>query len=314
MSGPSIASVDVSRGIIIVDTCALFDMSKEIDPRLKANGVTPATYLNMLSYLAARGYRVIIPEMVALEAAQICANGFDIGSLFKENSNAMARRLKPFMQAVAAGELPGMEIMPNTGPNEIDAFCAEANQLHAQPGSRLVKHNDARLLFGKDKKDFGDGAIVSLCKQPDLLRAKNVVVLTSDNRLTMRLRKLSNETQAVRPSVFVNEIGNSDIAPLMGFCDTARGDGLNLALYAGEYNKQGRPKGEFDKEHRVAASRFQLSLKKFAKELPVVTEIAPVETAPVETLPVEDALPYKMDRWGNRVTDYSRMGPSQRGR
>lgn len=281
------------RGIVIVDTCALFDLNAPIAPLLKKNGVTPALYLDTLRFLGMNGYRIIIPEMVALEAGSMNAQGYDVGRLFhSRDADAQAAVIKPFLKraALPPGSLEkdadGIEIMGNTGPQAVDTFChhinaidvvknrTQASRLRGQARSIGTDYEGARNAlrnaFAENKKNFGDDAILSLLKKHDDFRPQdNVMVLTNDGGLLNRLHQQSPTVLGATPAMFIHMLGASNVAPIIGFSANASPEKLGMDLYAGRRNLNGKAMGKIPNHaiSRMAASPFAHALTALGNEI-----------------------------------------------
>ena len=75
------------RGIIIVDTSALINMCSDVPAFYCTNEATqqsvPPQLARALFYLAAHGYKVIIPSVTALEAGNYTKSGESFSPLYK---------------------------------------------------------------------------------------------------------------------------------------------------------------------------------------------------------------------------------------
>ncbi len=71
------------RGTIIVDASSLFELSEQIpqrDPIANSRDIETSSYLDFLPFLARNGYRIVIPEMILIEAGKILKSGHNADS------------------------------------------------------------------------------------------------------------------------------------------------------------------------------------------------------------------------------------------
>lgn len=233
MSGPK----PKHRGTIILDASALIDLCAEVTPTLRQHGIKPVRYLETITFLARQGYRVIIPEMVSIEASSVLANGTALNSKF-DNASFLpsALILTPLLRdaALPAGdarkEHPGLEIMPHTGPAEVDAFCQQMTDACNKP-----KLQTARYLIMQARKtntsNFGDKSILSLLDDP----AKHgidepVIVIARDGFLSKSVREFSHQP-TYTPSKLAYALGSSRLASHLGFVTNVSGDALRDDFY-----------------------------------------------------------------------------------
>ena len=209
------------RGTIIVDAVGLIDLSAQIPQKFCSDEFTPKTYLETLKFLAANNYHVIIPEMVSLEASDVLADGRSIGKHFavKEQFKEMGKVVNPFLREVAVGAIPNIEIVPNTGPQEVDEHCKGIskaldnlkdmkNDFRAMAHKTKTKFDSTKtditarvaLIRGLEKTtdttNFGDKSILSLLKN-NYASEKNVFVLTRDSGLRNSIREQYSNANAI---------------------------------------------------------------------------------------------------------------------
>lgn len=117
------------RGTIIVDASALIWLALPSDrPFLpqKNDGSSDNTprYMDMLYFLAERGYDVVIPEMCAYEAGQMLSDGKCLHKLFdgKNRYHAQSQHTIPMLKSVAHGQHPHVSI--RKPPEECDSLQA----------------------------------------------------------------------------------------------------------------------------------------------------------------------------------------------
>lgn len=201
---PNIEENTALRGIIIVDASSLQNMSAEIRPEAKKNSLTPERYLESLIFLSQHGYRIIIPEIVSIEIGCITAEGKNTEtpfSLDKRNLhiiNKLAGAIQPFLRNTALGNYPNIEMLTNTGPAEVDAYCnaislamnkdmGSGNGGHKR-GPEIIRKGRKEMIarvHAQNKDDFGDKAILSIIDQGLAGTSGDtpVTVLTEDREL-----------------------------------------------------------------------------------------------------------------------------------
>jgi len=108
------ASPSVIRGSVIVDACTLSLLSCDIPSKHRLAGGSGRhallhNYLEILPFLSRHGYEILIPAMVAFEAARTLPNGINI-ALLGDNYNPKAS-LKAFMKEVFCGQHPNIKIV-----------------------------------------------------------------------------------------------------------------------------------------------------------------------------------------------------------
>lgn len=91
MIQPSSANEDKPcKGIIVVDTCALVNLSAAYDPNSLVKGGKiqnlpnpTGSYLDILSVLSDLGFKIIIPEAVSLQTTGVLAGNYEPHNIFK---------------------------------------------------------------------------------------------------------------------------------------------------------------------------------------------------------------------------------------
>lgn len=121
-----------NRGIVVVDSNMLEDMSSTFPENLHATPGSPiatlanhtSSYLDVLPILAHQGYHIIIPETVMVEAAQMIRPEFiqlsqnapikryrDIYPFSGRYNYPGEARVRPFLRDVMDGKHPNMEVV-----------------------------------------------------------------------------------------------------------------------------------------------------------------------------------------------------------
>jgi hypothetical protein len=159
----------IYRGIIIVDTSALIDMEHRVGSNLKNNGAGIERYLDILPFLAAHGYKVLIPEMVAYETTTTLSGGKNVSRYFPRPAKPdwfTHADLTAFFEKVQKGQWPNIAITPTIEPPEVVKFLQALHRIvdaHPTPS-----FDAATLLAGAQKgakADFGDKAIAHLLQK-----------------------------------------------------------------------------------------------------------------------------------------------------
>lgn len=128
------------RGTIIVDAYALKKLAVRVNEN--ATDATPpgATYLDTLTFLANHGYRIIIPEVASIIAGRMLASGDDLSPyLPNKHPGPDTQLVSRFLKEVARNHMPNIRIEGETGPAEVNAYCAILRvAIHAgdMPGGR----------------------------------------------------------------------------------------------------------------------------------------------------------------------------------
>lgn len=125
------------RGTIILDASAIMALAKPVAADC-TNGredfSDTFSCLELLALLGRQGYRILIPEMVSLEVSNIMANGANINRIFPAQSRyfykskldvAAQEQCRTFLIKASRGEYPNIQIIPNTGPEHVDAYCRQ---------------------------------------------------------------------------------------------------------------------------------------------------------------------------------------------
>jgi len=115
------------RGVIVVDACELKTLSPLIfrknfiqySPLEEVPNPT-GTYLDILPVLARHGYKIIIPEMVAKEAADTLIGGEQLKFIFAKSREKYPTRkyVRQFCENVLGGLYPGIEIVAANPKND----------------------------------------------------------------------------------------------------------------------------------------------------------------------------------------------------
>jgi hypothetical protein len=170
-----------TRGIIIVDTSAIWRLSVELPDKFKTTEARrndeKITLCAILPFLAQNGYEIIIPEMVAFEAG-VARNGVALDDFFegeKVQSHAILR-MRAFYRGISS--LPGSIYIappPAQDNSPAAAFVRAAwrvitsNEHPASKVSCFIALNKIHTTQGR--KNYGDvaaGQFVRFMKKPSL--------------------------------------------------------------------------------------------------------------------------------------------------
>jgi hypothetical protein len=158
----------VDRGLIVVDTCSLYNLQAGIRRDLYEDGDPVGKpvrrYLDLLPLLGERGFRVVVPEMVSVEMGGTLIGAPNINDLFSgsrrnQETTDGASAVKAFTERAKARKLPGVEIMPSDPATEHGQYLESLRQIAADPWmSRKRKCDLLAIAQKKDQRDFGERA------------------------------------------------------------------------------------------------------------------------------------------------------------
>lgn len=181
------------RSALVVDTCALFTLSTPI-PNECYGGAGKPKYafelLDTLGLVARRGMQVVIPEMVALEAAEFFHNGQHLRSIFPESIEKPATALlRRFLQTVRCK--PNIRIVPPAAEDESQSALfvrALWGIVSARHCSNARKRHDV-IDYRRDhsSRDFGEQAALGWIRQHP---GDNVIFLSDDTQALDKARRM----------------------------------------------------------------------------------------------------------------------------
>lgn len=159
-----------ARGTIILDACTLLNFNAEASKPLRAHdAINTPFYLDIYPFLAHSGFRVVIPEIVALEAGCVFRDGKMLDSGLTKYAGASGKMLKVYLKRVANQEFPGISIVPSTCP-EIKNFVGELRDTSGMAGATLEKYLKDRRVLNNGLKDRR--ALINMTRETSLRRVQ----------------------------------------------------------------------------------------------------------------------------------------------
>jgi hypothetical protein len=225
------------RGTIIVDASTLIFLGAEVAPHLRADGLHPTDYLEVLRFLGRNGYRILIPEVVSLESAQVLATGQSLGNYFDSERKLTQKSLKSFLHDAALPEgdplksNPNVQIVAHTGPAHVDRYCADMGNAVNHSTLRFTGRNTRTVtanqqkrthlvkLMERDRTDFGDDAILSLLEREG---SGNVAVLANDTGLLRRVNREFPDVHTSNSVQLLYAMGRAGLNRSLGFAPQVR--------------------------------------------------------------------------------------------
>ena len=185
---------------LVVDTSSLFTLTAQLPSELYAGGKKPKHSFGLLDALVAsahRGYHVVIPEMVALEAGEVFSNGASLCRFFpgspEKAENAPLLRL--FLQRIRT--IKNMGIIPplpddTTGAgNYVKALWKIAGNHTLSPES--ARHRIIDIRRSQRRPDFGEDAALELMQRQGHHNG-NAFLLADDTGALVRAKKMGRKT------------------------------------------------------------------------------------------------------------------------
>ncbi|MEQ1705272.1 MAG: hypothetical protein ABL867_04800 [Rickettsiales bacterium] len=268
------------RGTIIVDADSLFRLSAKIpqkDPVANSKDIEADSFLKLLPFLAGNGYRIVIPEMVLIESGNILKSGYNTKSFNGNQSSKLSTYSKGVLtetlkDAVLQNgdiykEHSNITVLGDTGPKEVDDFCASVGMVAKYRTQRLEevrKYLKSRSINPKGasyKRDvineeasfaldeltqkrlqqgYGDKAILSIISKNSL---DNPVFLLSDDANLRGSAKslLAGNGGVITTSGLIYGLVFAGLVPeikeLRHFTDDGRTE-VELAKYLDEHRKR----------------------------------------------------------------------------
>lgn len=211
-STPTTPPAPSCRGTIIVDASTLLKLAAPISETYwNPYKPHPGTFLHLLNFLADQGYRILIPETVALEAGHVTADGIALKrSSYPQGQEFNFIRASSFLKSIANARDQAtswgreIRIVADTGPEEANEYCKKVRisqhnistdpffrtngkRSSSQSGNYLTvnafEDRLASIRHITDTKHLGDRAVGSLLKKERQTPAGNILVLSDDRAL-----------------------------------------------------------------------------------------------------------------------------------
>lgn len=244
------------RGTILVDANILIDLSVPFPEEYRENGLAPATYLDLLTFLGENDYKIIIPEMVSLESGQVPHTGQNIAKFFdfsnKKDRFVTENKILPkFLQAVANREIKNIELVRNTGPDFVNDYCnriqialnkynnayndflGTAKRLDKKASKAIAERTAQKALTEEFKKihlngknDYGDNAILSLLKKNNEYEENNpTFVMTDDVKFIKKIGVKCHNIKVITSRQLIYNLAENNLYKKLGIVD-ANGKGV----------------------------------------------------------------------------------------
>jgi hypothetical protein len=311
MSETSTATTPI-RGTIILDATAIILLAVPINPQFidPSNPSPPTIYLDILPFLAKNGYRILIPETVALVAGDILADGTNISKYFDNPKITKHPVTAQFLKSVARGDFPNIEIQTNTGPEKADAYCNALNEAtrfrvshdhtieaRAQNSASRQAIINAQVLY---QKNLGDEAILSLLESLKPCGTDDLFIFINNTTLSKAIRNAG--IQPVGNRTLFHTMVDAGLLGNIGLKSTLTGEDL----FRDCYEQSPFPNPQFDPLSPDATrsfsemfdrspSRLTRSFTDLKHDLDAAEKAAPVKSA----APVEPTRRIGgMERWG----------------
>lgn len=234
------ATATTNRGTIILDASTIFCLGHHINSKLlKPDHYPPLnTYLDLLPLLARNGFRILIPEVVAVEAGDMLADGRELRkNLDTERFDDKLRA--NFLKGVTRGEFPNISIIQKTGPERANAYC---ENLHIAVNLAQTSKNAhlQTMLKGirthSDTKDLGDRAIMAMVESEKYRQDDTpILVMTDDRDLAIQAERRG--VQSVDTRTFLHNLVRSRLAPKMGLATQVNAADLFVDAYSKNENR-----------------------------------------------------------------------------
>lgn len=286
------------RGTIIVDASTLLKLAYSISNKhSNAPELSQNDYQYLLQFLADHGYRILIPETVALEAGPVTADGIALKrSSYPQGKERNFRRASSFLKSIAnardqvtswGGEI---RIVADTGPKEADEYCKKVRisqhnistdpffrtngKRSSQSGNYLTVNAFADRLASirntTKTKHLGDRAVDSLLIKEQQTPAGNILVLSDDHALCDQIWRDHN-TMSMSAQYFVFAFMAAGLGADAGFRADAKPEKIVDDLI--QKNPCYRIDGDYNPADPVRLSKaianypFYASLQELKKDL-----------------------------------------------
>jgi hypothetical protein len=154
-----------TRGTIVIDSNALFDLTIPIPEEYKLNPNENVSVADLFFHMAQHGWSVVIPEMVAYESAQMLRDGSSVSRIFN------SRRLDQFIVEDFLAKVPNsagnIKIAPPSAKDNSSSalYIRHIWKIHQ---SRIPEHDKRKSIMDihrrSPSKDFGEQAAIELIR------------------------------------------------------------------------------------------------------------------------------------------------------
>jgi hypothetical protein len=286
------------RGTIIVDASTLLKLAYSISNKYSnAPELSQNDYQYLLQFLTDHGYRILIPETVALEAGHVTADGIALQRLsYPQGKERNFRRASSFLKSIAnardqvtswGGEI---RIVADTGPKEADEYCKKVRisqhnistdpffrpngKQSSQSGNykkpQAFRDRLSSIRHTTETEHLGDKAVVSLLRKEQQTPAGNILVLSDDHALCDQIWRDHN-TMSMSAEYFVFAFMAAGLGAEAGFSADVKPEKMVDDLIEknpcyrinGEYN----PAGSGRLSKAIANYPFYASLQELKKDL-----------------------------------------------
>lgn len=268
------------RGTIVVDSGVLERLTSPISKNYMPKGPEHPRYLSMLEFLADKGYRILIPEMVAIEAGRVLGNGINIQERITGHSHPAEpiRVISKLLEDAALHDgdprkcHPNIKVVKETGPGRIDVY---ARRIAETLGGYDAATRVGTMLQESKQQGYGDEAICSLLDRLIAKGTPDLFAMTDDTDLTKKVESRGvGNTSALE---FVYGYASAGLTRMHGFTNTATPAALTRDYeqnYRDMHHQTRKGRGPSLHPHWVAKVRNEplvKSLFHLAKDLGVYT-------------------------------------------
>lgn len=212
-----------TRGTIIVDSNALFFLSAPTGKGEDASGNT-CRYLSLLNFLAAHGFKIIIPESVAFETTRYLASGKNINE-WRDNQNPspMQQNLMGYIRhAINGGD--NLHVPVCDGPKDVKKFLDEAR--HVTERTKKGSAQACRLLgelMNKKPDQLADDEIVYMAQR--FKESGQLFILSMDHNLRIRCATEAPNAGFINGKSFLKTIAKNKLHVYVSdLCHPTNGD------------------------------------------------------------------------------------------
>ena len=215
IAGTAFSSLaEPENGLVIMDASVLSLVAQLVDEQYLTRGSKSykpqRRWADGLFLLADRGFKVVIPQMVAYESGNTDYRGNNLGNYFKEISWSKKLDLykeiyadsQAFLKNVVAANNPNISIEPpnSEADSEPARVMRDLNQARDNGNIPLVR-NIIRYLGNHTREDYGDIAAIDMVKALPKGWSKPIFYMVNDDEAIAAMR-------AARPDLTICEIND----------------------------------------------------------------------------------------------------------